>query len=68
MKKTKEKIKEPIQPNATEKLYTLLSVLESAVIDVDKTIIGSEVIFIPSFDEIDRGIIKNKILNIIKDL
>lgn len=68
MEKTKEKTKEPTEPNVTEKLYTLLSILESAVIDEDKTIIGSEPVFNLSFDDIDRGIIKNKIMQIIKEL
>lgn len=50
-----------------ELIETLQNLMTSHVVDTDKTIIGSEPIFMPVYDEIERGLIKKKIFDILND-
>ena len=71
MKKTEEKIEIPIEEIKTsiiEKIECLKFLASQQIIDEESTTIGEYQNMLMLFDEIDRGIIKRKIMKLVNDL
>ncbi len=52
---------------AIEMIDALQNLMTAHVVDADRTIMGSEPFLMPVYDEIERGLLKKKIFDILKE-
>jgi hypothetical protein len=63
----RRQMKNEEKQTAIELIDSLQNLMTAHIVDADRTVMGSEPVLIPVYDEIERGLIKKKIFDILKE-